>query len=136
MGRIIVGFLALGCVFAGWRNLPRIPDASSGAAGILLGAVVVLAYFIGRRRAYASAMAVAMARAEASAAARATSTAASVSNAQVLVQIDPGVGARAVGEREHGRPEWIVGDRHVELEANDATDSMLADVMEVDHQTG
>lgn len=135
MGRLVLGIVAAAWVLAGWRNMPRLDDPSAGAAGVMIAATCVLCYFCGRRRAYAQATAIANARAEARAAAAATST--STAQAAVIVQLDPALGARQAAAEAHGQPEWIAPRTRAVLEASDATDSVLADVLEAEHvETG
>lgn len=128
MGRVVVGFIAAAMVFAGWRNLPRIPDPVSSSAGVLLGGAVLLAFYLGRRsvRAQAIATAVASARAEAAAAAHAGAQ----SVAQVVVNV--GESGRDVAAASYGQPEWIGAGRVdiEQLEGSDALESVLEDVTE------
>jgi len=129
MARVVVGFVAAAFVLAGWRNLPRLDQPASGAAGLLLAGAVLLAFWLGRRsvRVEAIATAVASARAEAAAAAHAGAQAVS----QVVVNV--GEGAREVGLREFGQPSWIgpASSQGVEqIEGSDAYASVLDELIE------
>lgn len=136
MIRLVLAALAGACVFAGWTNLPRLENPSSGAAGMLLGGVVLLAYFMGRRSvsAEATATAIASARAAAASAAHAGATA----HSQVVV-VTGGEGARAVAERTYGAPSWIGGrlTDMEQLQGSDAMQSVVDDLQgEFQHEDG
>lgn len=123
-----MGFIAAAFVFAGWRNLPRIDQPQSSAAGLLLGGAVLLAFWLGRGSVRAEAVATAVAQARAQAAASAHAGAQSV--AGVIVNV--GEGARQVAADQFGQPEWV-GARQVvvseQIEGSDAVMSALEDVL-------
>ena len=120
MIRLVLAAIAGSCVFAGWANLPRLDQPSSGAAGLLLGGVVILAYVLGRRSIGAEATAIAMASARA--AAQANSTSGASAHSQVVV-VTGAEGARAVAERTYGAAPWI-GGRLSDLEQLQGSDAM------------
>lgn len=133
--KIIVGLVACAFVFAGWRNLPRVPAATSSAAGVVFAALFVGAFVVGRRSVRAEAVAVAMASARADAAAAAHAGAQSV--AQLVVNLGEG-GARQVAEARHGQVEWLAAgstDRSEQLEGSDALASLVDELRETDPMT-
>lgn len=130
MGKLIVAGMAIALALAGFKNLPRLDDPSSSAAGVALGACVFIAYVVGKKTSAASAMAVAMAKAEAVATSRSKSESSAVAGVQVLINNDPVRGARHVAVQEHGQPEWLgpVKEKFLIEEDIDA-DSVLEDVL-------
>lgn len=103
---------AVAWAWAGFRNLPRLGQPASSAAGLAIAVACWLCYLSGRRAARASAVAAAIATAEAHAASAAVadSTATASSAVNVLVVTDRGAGARATGAAA-GLDDmpWIVG---------------------------
>lgn len=131
MFRVVIGFVAVAFVFAGFRNLPPIENAHAGAAGLVFGGLIVWAFMLGRRSVKVEAVATAVANARAEAAAAAHAGAQSV--AQVMVNVNDG--ARATAAREYGAPEWITGAARFDveqLEGSDALESVLEEVRDFD----
>lgn len=114
---VVAGVFAI----AGWRNLPPLEDPSAGAAGLVLGGLVVLAYRLGRRSVSAEAVATAVASARAESAAAAHAGAQAASN--VIVNV--GAGAAAVAAAEFGSPSWL-GEVRPDVEQLDGSDAVLS----------
>jgi hypothetical protein len=131
MLKVLVFGFAVGWAWAGWRNLPAIPNAFAGAFGTCLAVSMYLCYYAGTRRKRDAAVAVAVAQAEARALAAVQAT--QVANAQVVVNLDPALGARRRGEAFGlDSAPWLVGatQRHEIEDETDAVESMLNDVRE------
>lgn len=130
MGKLIVAGMAIALALSGFKNLPRLDDPSSAAAGVALGLCIVIAYVVGKKTSAASAMAVAMAKAEAVSKSRSSSESSAVAGVQVLINNDPLRGARHVAVQEHPTPEWLgpVKEKFLIEEDIDA-DTVLEDVL-------
>jgi hypothetical protein len=129
MFRLLAWIMAASFAFAGWRNLPRLDHPQASAAGVGIGACILLSYYAGTRRKRDAAVAVAVARAEARAAAHAGATAAVVNHVAVVV---PERGARAAGATLGlDDAPWLVGaHRAIELDEREAVEAALADVLD------
>ncbi len=114
---LVTTVLCVAFAFAGFRNLPRLEQPASAAAGLAIAFACWVCFRSGQRQARESAKTAAIAAAEAAALAAATSEASSSSTAgasasvNLLVLGDRSRGARAAGQAT-GLDEmpWIAGD--------------------------
>lgn len=132
MFKIVIGVLVCGWVFAGWRNLPRIPHPYAPAAGAVIASCMLLAYWAGTRRRRDEAVAVAVARAEAKALAAVKAT--QTNTQQVAVILDPNLGAARRGEvLGLDSAPWLAGAHTAaEIEETDAVQSMMDDIRDAE----
>lgn len=131
--RLLVICFGIGWAFAGFRNLPRLPQPYAAAAGVIVASSLALAYWAGTRRRRDSAVAAAVAKAEAHAAAVANvaSSARSDVTTNVIV-VDPERGAQRAGASLGlADAPWLVGrHRTIELDETEALDAALEDALD------
>ena len=131
MVRLIAGCIAVGWVFAGWRNMPRLDHPSALAAGLAIGGTCFISYWCGRSLTRNAAYAAARANAEA----RALAASQSRAQAQAVVNVFQSAPAEErqalVPRTARGLEDapWIAGPKSAVVE-QDVLDSMLGDAGE------
>lgn len=133
MLRVIAGAMACAWALAGWRNMPRLAHPAASAAGLAIAGSILIAYWLGGKRVKESAVAMAVAKAEATALASVQASNDNRSNAQVVVHLDPGVGALRAGQVTGlDSAPWMVGAHRAPelLEETDIADVLAAEFTE------
>lgn len=126
---IVVAVVAGGWVYAGFTNLPRVPQPYAATAGLAIAATCAVCWWAGRRSGRGSAFAAAYAAAEARAAAAARAESSAVATNAVFVQVgDGGRHRAAAGLDGLDTAPWIAGPRP--LLEQDTAQMLAEDVLE------